>query len=320
MSLTSLNSNLPVRLPRRDFIQHPEAQAMQAMLRDYVDGDTFPAETFTFVYGPTGAGKTQVVINAFPESDFFPRKMDKKDIWPIVYVKAPGRGSIKGLYTKILSTLGLPGKGSIDAMHQQVCGILQSLETKLLIIDEIHHIAKRNDYGAGDTIKSLVDELPCRLLPIGLYELVQLVRENTQLQSSRRLPPIGVRPFNWFDESDQKTYRDILHTTRLGNPELHAEIDISAFDLAGTLNLASGGLLGSTSMLLLWAQHFAKEGGRRAIRKVDLAKAFTEMHAEIRPQPDNPFEFKTLPNAWKPAPMTSGMDPKKLLKHRNVSG
>ncbi|WP_374650529.1 TniB family NTP-binding protein [Dongia sp.] len=291
------------------FIDYRRAEPLQRQIRDFGDGINIPPKRFMYVCGPTGVGKTQLLAWSFDPDDFKVRVTATRRLVPIVYSRVPDRGTMHGFCSKLLKQLGGASnpRETIDALVDRIQFYLETHKTKLLIIDEAQHFERSGEYPVADVLKGMVEEFPCRILLAGVYDLVGLVSRNPQL-AGRLIRSIMVKPFDWFNPADQDDYRGFLHTIQCGAPETYADVDISAMGLAGCIHLASRGLLRATTNLLALAKIEAHEAGRRAITTDDLSVAFYELNKTLKPMPDDPFQMRSLPATWEPAPITEGID------------
>lgn len=91
------------------------------------------------IVGRTNNGKT-MIIDRFLESEKR-RAPAPPEVVPIVSIQAPPKPEEKRFYGEIVKALtgGTPGSGTAQA-QLQVVTLLRAAQTKMLIIDEIHHI------------------------------------------------------------------------------------------------------------------------------------------------------------------------------------
>lgn len=299
---------LAPHLPANKFINYRRAVQFQAQIRDFADGIDVQPETFMYVWGPSGVGKSQLVHWTFTDAELKRQTTNKQHTWDVVHSRAPAGGAQKGYFTDLVKELGGLPRGSVDIMIAQAKRHLHDLGTKLLIIDEVQHFARGGEFGVADRIKDMVDTFaPCRILLVGTHDLLHLITSNDQLEG-RVMDSITLKPFDWFDADDQADYRDALETIRLSDPKLFSAVNINSEGLAGALHLASRGLLRPTTRLLTVAKRFARYAGRTAITVPDLAAAFAKFtERQVNPE-DNPFLMKELPEHWLPVDLTHGVD------------
>lgn len=102
---------------------------------------------------------------------------------PVLYVQAPPKPDEGRFYNKILELLMAPFKTSdrVDKKEHQVRVLLQKVGTKLLIIDEIHHVlagSLNQQRGFLNVIKYLGNELQIPIVGVGTKDAeVALVTE-----------------------------------------------------------------------------------------------------------------------------------------------
>ena len=97
------------------------------------------------IVGPTNNGKTMIVEKfrrhhlPYESADGF------YEIIPVLVVQMPSSPTISRFYASILAAGGAPALNyrSVVKYETVAIKILQTIQTKILIIDELHNIAKR---------------------------------------------------------------------------------------------------------------------------------------------------------------------------------
>jgi len=158
------------------------------------------------IIGMTGIGKTTLATelgNILMESY---REQAQPSEHPVIYVRAPANGekslSWKVLYRRILQAGHEPsvdqkrasriedgrlfgvrdGRSSVAHLREQVEGMLRHRKVRALIIDEALHLLRFSDYSAiMDTLKSLADIEPTKLILIGTHQIADLMTEYGQV-------------------------------------------------------------------------------------------------------------------------------------------
>jgi hypothetical protein len=111
-----------------------------------------------------------------------------KLIVPVVYMEAPPNPEEKRFYNVLLKELNAPFKinDTVDKKQHQAFTILKKLETKMLIIDEIHNIlvgslTKQRTF--LNVIRNLANELRIIIVAFGITEAVNAINADQQLSN-----------------------------------------------------------------------------------------------------------------------------------------
>jgi GTPase SAR1 family protein len=153
-----------------DLLTHPKKHRMPNLL----------------IVGDTNNGKT-MIINRFHQK--YPAQ-DKPDgdgiILPVLLIQAPPVPDENRFYNAILESLFAPYKSSdrVDKKQFQAIRILQRLSTRMLMIDEIHHIlagSQNKQRHFLNTIKYLGNELQIPIVGIGTKDASNAIQTDPQL-------------------------------------------------------------------------------------------------------------------------------------------
>ncbi|NOW94767.1 TniB family NTP-binding protein [Mucilaginibacter sp. SG564] len=136
--------------------------------------------------GETNNGKTVLVNRFFNKHLPFIRDEDNVFIAPVVYVQAPPKPDEKRFYSSILDALAIPFRHNdrVGKQQFQVIQVLKHMETKILIIDEIHHIlagTMTNQRVFLNVIKYLSNELKMAIVAVGTKEAYNAINADPQL-------------------------------------------------------------------------------------------------------------------------------------------
>ena len=157
------------------------------------------------IVGDTNNGKT-ILVNRFYE-DHKPKIIkigkDEKLIIPVVYMQAPPIPDEKRFYNKLLDCLNVPYNinDKIERKEKQVINVLEYVETKMLIIDEIHNIlagnlAKQRSF--LNVIKYLANELQIVIVAVGIKESLNAM--NTDSQIANRFVPMFLPKWSYNED------------------------------------------------------------------------------------------------------------------------
>lgn len=142
--------------------------------------------------GDTNNGKTQLVTRfekLHPEHEH--PDGDRLSL-PVLYIQAPPVPDEARFYNGILEKLGAPYRSAdrIDKKQFQVVRVLSTIETKILVIDEIQHILAGNQSRQRNflnTIKYLGNELQIPVVGVGTKDAFNAIQTDPQL--SNRFEP-----------------------------------------------------------------------------------------------------------------------------------
>ena len=141
---------------------------------------------------------------------------------PVVVTVTPAGATEKGLLSALLKTLGCPrpDRGSSVSMYQRAIDLIEILETRIIIFDEIQHLSERNalkkTLPVVNLIKNIMTETNCPIVLVGMPDSIDLLNEK---QLDRRfMKSLTLKPFsmsdtpvtNDFTESD--VYFSFLNT------------------------------------------------------------------------------------------------------------
>ena len=183
-------------------------------------------------------------------------------IVPVLLVQAPPVPDEGRFYANILEVLNAPyrPRGSAGERQMQVIHLLRTIGTKLLIIDEIHHvlaghIGRQRQF--LNVLKYLGNELRIPLVGVGTIDAVRAIQTDPQL--ANRFEPLALR--RWQMNRDwQMLLASFERILPLRNPSRLAEISFASMLLAW-----SEGTIGELASLLRSAATAAVETGEECI-------------------------------------------------------
>ena len=229
-----------------DLLVHPQTHRMPNLL----------------VVGSTNNGKTVIADRFLKQHPAFSLPDEDFVRVPVLMVQAPQVPDEKRFYNGILERLFTPYKinDKIDRKQYQVIKLLSNVQTRLLIIDEIHHILAGNltkQRGFLNVIKYLSNELQIPIVALGTKDAFQAIHTDPQL-ANRFEPHVLPR---WRDGDD---YRRLLasfeYNLPLKRPSILTQDDISTKILS-----MSEGSLGEISAVIRLAAVEAIRNGQECI-------------------------------------------------------
>lgn len=153
-----------------------------------------------------GLGKTtlcRTILSQMPKNT---RKMEgyDKTIIPAFYTEVPAPVTVKSLASTMLQKLGDPTHlhGTTDQLTNRLIYLLDQCETKLVLLDEFHHLFDRKsaatklNINVGNWLKNLVNKTGISFCLIGLPEFVDLLEVDSQIarrfQHRFKLSPLSI--------------------------------------------------------------------------------------------------------------------------------
>lgn len=181
-----------LKIQQSSWIGYPRARAILDKLEDLIEHPRILRMPNLLIVGDTNNGKTVIANRFFSSHAPYIRKDDNTYIAPVVYIQAPPKPDEKRFYNNLLDSLGVPYKMSdrVEHKQQQIIHILQSAETRMIIIDEIHHILAGNLAAQRtflNVIKYLANELQLVIVGVGTKDALSAL--NTDPQLSNRFEP-----------------------------------------------------------------------------------------------------------------------------------
>ena len=210
------------------------------------------------VVGDTNNGKTAILRRYAKAHAPFAREEDGQLIWPVLYIQAPPEPDEKRFYNVILDHVCAPYRISdrVDKKQQQVIHILQQMEVKLLVIDEIQHVLAGNQTKQRlflNVLKYLSNELMIPLVCAGVRTAFNAIQHDEQL--ANRFEPIALPKWTIGEE-----YLRLLMSFEQLLP-LKKPSDLIDDALAYKLLSMSEGTIGELSKVLKQAALLAIENG-----------------------------------------------------------
>ena len=250
------------RIRRARWIGYTRAQTILTQLEDLLAYPRQPRMPNLLLYGDTGNGKT-FIINRFVQrhpADDNPE--GGAAVVPVLSIQAPPSPSENRLYDAILEALYAPYRyhESVAKKQFQVLRVLRAVNTRMMIIDELHHalVGGANQQRIlMNTLKYLSNELQISLIGVGTREAIRAIQADPQLAS--RFHRIELATWRMGRE-----YRKLLASFErmlpLKNPShLHRE------PLATQLLAMTEGTIGELSLLLKAAAIAAVRNGLERI-------------------------------------------------------
>lgn len=238
------------------------------------------------LHANTANGKTILLQRFF--NKYHPNKYstgDRKKM-PVVYTQAPYKPDERMFYIGLLNKLEAPynvKERDLVRLHQQVVNILKTVETKILIIDEIHHVL------AGtlliqrvflNMIKFLANELQIVIIVSGTRDALSAINADKQL--ANRFEPVSLPLWKMGEE-----YLRLLTSFEAILP-LRKPSNLTQEDIALKILSLSGGTIGEISQII---RNAAVEAILSKKEHIDLAIL---SHIDYAPPEGRQREYESL--------------------------
>jgi type II secretory pathway predicted ATPase ExeA len=244
------------------WIGYPRAKAILQTMEELMHHPRTYRMPNMLLVAPTNNGKTILLQKFFDAYKPVITPETQQTVIHVLYVQAPPIPNEKAFYCNILSALNAPyTPNTTGAMLQyQVIRILRKVQTKVLIIDEIHHILAGSYLSQRaflNLIKYLSNELQIVIIGSGIRDAFSAI--NTDKQLANRFEP-AVLP-TWKPDGE---YFRLLSSFEAMFP-LHQKSNLTKEEIAIKILSMSGGTIGEISMILKKAAVLAIKTGKEMI-------------------------------------------------------
>lgn len=229
-----------------DLLVHPRVDRMPSMM----------------LIGATNNGKTRILNRFLKNHPPSQNYGGEKIIAPVVGIEAPPGPSDTAFYGEILKKLyeKIPSQQSPDTLRDRACEVLQKIETKVLVVDELHNIlagASKKQQLMLNAIKYLSNTLKISIIGGGTEDLFRAMLVDGQL--SNRFKPERLPSWREGEEFEAllESYEYIL--------PLRKPSGLISPRLANKILAMSEGTIGEISSLINAAAILAIESGEERI-------------------------------------------------------
>jgi hypothetical protein len=140
------------------------------------------------LYGDSGMGKTMIVEKVERQHPSSYEERRGLTLRPVLSVQMPPNPDERRFYTRLLEVLGAPYsvRDQIGSLEGRVLHLLERIETKLLFIDEVHHLLAgtyREQRRALNLLKFLTNELKIVVVAVGTSDAFHALETDAQVAS-----------------------------------------------------------------------------------------------------------------------------------------
>jgi len=255
--------------------------------------------------GLGGAGKTTIcraILKRFPPEQVTFNKAVINTI-PAFFCSVPSPSSIKALASQMLEKLGdpAPERGTASNMTKRLCKLLKECLTRVIIIDELHHLLKTkgrrhsNVDEVCEWLKGITNGAGVMLCLVGTPACESILETGDGQMSRRfahryRLQDLSCGTRDTPGELAGFLQRlAIDYSKSLGGLAMP---DFQSHELVAKMWAATSGRPSFITLLLQKAILATLNGGRTSVTVNDLAYAFSEgLTIDVAQTTNNPFEM-----------------------------
>lgn len=285
-------------------IPHPAwEQALQGIQDCVEKSQVYREPVGSLLLADGGMGKTTVcraILAQMPRTTKVEQRLEKTLI-PAFYAEVPSPATVKTVAASLLARLNDPSPlaGNTAQMTQRLCRLLGACETKLVLLDEFHHLfdirktSTRINSNVCNWIKSLVNETKVTFCLVGLPQFAPILAIDSQL--ARRfplefaLPPLRVG--TTAEPGALLLFLAQIKQTLLHKLQFQAVPHLDRHDIALQIYAATGGSPAFVMALVKEAVRFALDAQSNQLTLEDFVLAWDAgITAKASLSRDNPFK------------------------------
>lgn len=231
-----------------------------------------------------------------------------KKIIPVFYIKLDGDVTTKRLAKGMLLALGeMNVSGDGTDLTMRLVQLLKTCETKLILMDEFHHLllrgAEKTKEAVCNWVKYLLDSSQVPIVILGTPDCEAIINGNSQL-SRRACFRARLKTFEYSSDEKSEYIKVIraLNKAFEGIGGVQNSPMLTDERMALALYIATGGLMDSIRKLLDYGLRHAHQENKETVGFTDFEKAYTILTLEgaLLEQTDNkkrdpnPFAMSTV--------------------------
>lgn len=241
------------------WIGYPRAQAILVKYSNLLSRRPIGRTPCILLCGDSNAGKSMLMNHFTQAKNKVP--VGSTDL-PVVIVQAPVTPNPKDFYSICLDSLNTPHRSSdrAEALRAQLSLILRGLKTRMLVIDEVHHMlagSARSQRAFLNMLKYLVNDLQIPIIALGTRDALHAFQMDPQI--ANRFEPILLPRWEYCDD-----YLRLLASFEVSTP-LREPSNLAAEAIARKLLVMSEGLIGELATIIGRAAEHAIRSGHELI-------------------------------------------------------
>lgn len=167
------------------WIPYPAGQKILTRLEELYTWPTKARMPNMLIVGPTNNGKT-TLIDRFLKVSLQPYMVGDLRITPVLKMELGPKPSLTLCYSDILTALGAPHRANarVEVLQPQALGLLRRVETRMLVVDELHNIENANRQVQGQILamlKYLGNQLQIPIVAVGTEKAFQALKSDPQM-------------------------------------------------------------------------------------------------------------------------------------------
>lgn len=212
--MPTLDPTLTARLNQL-VVRHSQFEAAYAAIDEVVrEADLYADKSLLPLIGPSRAGKSRL-LETYLDA-LYPQDLDAQAPRSVRHVTMPTSSSRprRAALMKLQHALGHPffAVGDEDAMLIRLVPMLQSLNVKVLLVDELQRcVSPRGqiNYDVADLFTVLLDEAKVTIVAAGLENSANVLEANNQL-TNRCLQAVRLPRFDWIDPPSRAEFMGLV--------------------------------------------------------------------------------------------------------------
>jgi hypothetical protein len=170
------------------WVGYTRAQEVMQRFDDILNQPPIHRMPNLLLIGESNNGKTVLVDRFQKMHQAIVDDIADKVLAPVMIIEAPSEPDEKRLYQRILQKAFVPFRSNhkAETLYHQVVHVLKSLELRVLVIDEIHHVlsGKTNNRQVFlNTLKSLSNQLMISIVAVGTKDAFHVFQSDPQMAS-----------------------------------------------------------------------------------------------------------------------------------------
>lgn len=295
-------------------IEYPRMKRLLALIEECHEDSRYSLEPQCLLLtGDTGTGKSTLVSQYLKK---YPRRQTSEgSIISVFHAAIPAQASIKGVVTRLLSSLGDPSAGRGTTVNQtyRLYKLIENCKVELIILDEFQHLIDENSQQVLNTVanwvKSLINETRVPVVLIGMPWSNTILLQNPQLRRRFMVNEV-LSPFQWGDSESAREFRLFLLLLDRALP-FNVPSNLWGPEIAFRFFVASQGVIAHLMSLARRAATIAVKSSAESITLEHLSQAFKRQIGTDFLVPGDPFSAPLSEVAqWE----------KKISSHSSASG
>lgn len=267
------------------------------------------------ISGPPGVGKSSLAQKYVAMNKPYIEESDSgmQKIFPVLYVQLPGQVTVKRVIATLLRALGLDPntRNDEDTLTYQLITALNACRVKVIILDEVQHLASKKNVEhmplIQNSLKGLINDCDQFFVFVGDPSTPKIIKGCGQL--GRRAPTvIALEAFGFPTTTATDTFAIVnsLLEVMPSKTGISMSKKVDRLEFCQRLFLATGGVIDAMRYYMSEAILDALLSGQRAVDNTHFKNAFALSPSDNSLTNSNPFGMK-------PAQLSKWLD--KALAH-----